>query len=270
MASKHIGTHHRRMVSYPKSARQSLYTLVLVPLLVLVAAVYLFNEFSASVAPMHITFAMVLYALLSTFVRIALAYALALACAVPLSIWVTHSTRAEHLLLPFFDVIQSVPVLEFFPVIIVFFAHYGLYSAAAIFILFISMLWSIVFSLVGGIHSIPQDIKSVGSIFGLRGFKYIDQILLPSIFPYLVTGSLLAFAAGWNIVTVAEVLHTYLPGATASSDIFGIGSMLVHAAAGADEQTFIVAITVLVAAIALINLFVWQRLLQYAEKYKFE
>jgi NitT/TauT family transport system permease protein len=219
---------------------------------------------------MHITFGLLMYALAATFVRLLIAYVLALACALPLSVWITHSQKAEHLLLPLFDVIQSVPVLAFFPVIIVFFAHYNLFSGAAIFILFISMLWSIVFSLVGGMHSIPEDVKAVGKIFGLKGFAYFDQILLPSVFPYLVTGSLLAFAGGWNIVTVAEVLHTYLPGATASSDIVGIGSILVHAAASADEQTFVIALTSLVIVIGLINLFVWQRLLKYAEKFKFD
>jgi NitT/TauT family transport system permease protein len=187
-----------------------------------------------------------------------------------MSIWVTHSAYAERVFLPVFDVIQSVPVLAFFPVIIVLFVHYGLYSGAAIFILFLSMLWNLVFSLVGGMHSIPQDIKSAGALFGLRGFNYIDRILLPSVFPYLITGSLLAFAQGWNIVTVAEVLHTYIPGATPSSDIVGIGSILVHAAAGGDEQTFVIAISVLVVTIAVINLFVWQRLLKYAERYKFD
>lgn len=260
------------MVSYPLSMRQSLYTLVLVPLGIVLLSVFLLQHYffapAAAFAP--ISLSTIVYALIATFVRLFIAYALSLACALPLAVWVTHSARAERVLLPFFDVIQSVPVLAFFPVIIVLFVHYGLYSGAAIFILFLSMLWNIVFSLVGGMHSIPQDIKSVGTLFGLKGFAYADQILLPGVFPYLITGSLLAWAQGWNIVTVAEVLHTYIPGGTASSDIVGIGSVLVHAAAGADERTFIIAIAVLVATIACINLFVWQRLLRYAEKYKFD
>lgn len=258
------------MVSYPWSLRQSLYTLVLVPTLAVMLAVFLLHQFTPAEAAEPVSLGIVLYALLSTFVRLAIAYAFALVCALPLSLWVTHSQRAERVLLPLFDVIQSVPVLAFFPVVIVFFVHYGLYSGAAIFILFLSMLWNIVFSLVGGMHSIPQDIKSVGTLFGLKRFAYIDRILLPGVFPYLVTGSLLAWAQGWNIVTVAEVLHVYLPGATAGSDIFGIGSVLVHASAAADAYTFGIAIAVLVAAIALINLLVWQRLLKYAEKFKFE
>jgi NitT/TauT family transport system permease protein len=131
-------------------------------------------------------------------------------------------------------------------------------------------MWSVVFSLVGGLRVIPQDIRSVGQIFGVRGFSFIEKILLPATVPYLITGSLLAWASGWNIIIVAEVLHTYLPNADQSSDLFGIGSILVHAAANGQQTTFLAAIIVLVIAIALINFFVWQKLLNYAERFKFE
>src|SRR6185437_12134219 len=134
--------------------------------------------------------------------RLLVAYVCALIISLPLALLVTWSSRAEKIFLPLFDIMQSVPVLAFFPVVIVFFVHYGFYSGAAIFILFVTMLWSIVFSLVGGLRVIPEDIKAVGHIFGVRGVSFIEKILLPSVFPYLVTGSLLAFAGGWNIIIV--------------------------------------------------------------------
>jgi NitT/TauT family transport system permease protein len=268
--ARHTGIHHRRMVSYPHSFLQSMYALLFVPLLAVAIAALFLRGFAAVVPNEQVSLGFVLAALGATFVRLLLAYLFAILFAVPLALLVTESSWAERIFLPIFDIIQSVPVLAFFPVVIVFFVHYGLYSSAAIFILFLSMLWNIVFSLVGGMHSIPTDIKSVGTIFGLRGFAYIRRILLPSIFPYLITGSLLAWAQGWNIVTVAEVLHVYIPGATESSDIVGVGSILVHASAGGQQQTFILTIAVLVTAIALINFFVWQKLLKYAERFRFE
>ncbi len=259
------------MVSYPKSLHQSLYTLILAPLLVLVVAIVLVRFFTnTAITPEHITITYLLLALGATFLRLLIAYAFALVFSIPLALLVTWSTAAERIFLPIFDIMQSVPVLAFFPLVIVFFIHYGLWSGAAIFILFVSMLWNIVFSLVGGLRVIPQDIKSAGTIFGVRGFSYLRKILLPAVVPYLVTGSLLAWAQGWNIIIVAEVLHTYLPGATGNSDLFGIGSVLVHASAAGQEQTFLAAIIVLVLAIAFINFFVWQKLLTYAERFKFE
>ena len=268
---QHVGAHHRTLrISYAQSLSQRLYGYVLIPALVLLGTVFLIHQF-AGASPTHaITFSTVLWALCSTFGRLWVAYCLALLVSIPLGILVTHNALAERIFLPFFDILQSLPVLAFFPVIIVFFIHWGMVNAAAIFILFVTMLWNIVFSLVGGLHSIPEDIQNAGRIFGLRHLAYIDKILLPAAVPYLITGSLLAWAQGWNIVIVAEVLHTYIPGSTSSADLFGIGSLLVNSASAGDQQTFLVSIAVMIVAIAILNLFVWQKLLHYAERYKFE
>jgi NitT/TauT family transport system permease protein len=257
-------------ISYARSWPQRLYGHLLIPGLVLLGTAVLVQGFAIA-APNHaLGLSNILLALLATFGRLWVAYCLALLFAIPMGLAVTHNQYAERLLLPFFDIMQSLPVLAFFPVIIVFFVHWGLYNSAAIFVLFVTMLWSIVFSLVGGLHAIPQEIKFAGTIFGLRNAAYIEKVLLPASIPYLITGSLLAWAAGWNIVIVAEVLHTYLPGSTDSPDLFGIGSVLVNSSAMGQQQTFLLAIVALIVAIALLNLFVWQRLLRYAERYKFE
>ncbi len=271
MSTKHIGGHQRHMhISYAQSWPQRLYGHVLIPVLTLLLTVILIQGFALAEPERAVTVSNIFYALMATFGRLWVAYCLALAVAIPLGLTVTHNKLAERILLPFFDIMQSLPVLAFFPVIIIFFVHWGLYNSAAIFVLFITMLWSIVFSLVGGLHAIPQEIKYAGKIFGLKGTAYVEKILLPASIPYLITGSLLAWAAGWNIVIVAEVLHTYLPGSTESSDLFGIGSILVNSSAMGQQQTFLLAIVVMIISIAILNLFVWQRLLRYAEKYKFE
>ena len=271
MSSNHVGGHHRHMrISYAQSLSQRLYSFGLVPLLALIVTIILIQDFAIATPAQGVTPIHIFAAFGATLARLLLSYLIAVCVALPLALLVTHSPLAERIFLPVFDIMQSLPVLAFFPVIIVFFVHYGLYNGAAIFVLFITMLWSIVFSLVGGLHAIPSDIKAAGKIFGLRGFGYMRKILLPASVPYLITGSLLAFASGWNIIIVAEVLHTYLPGSGSSSDLFGIGSMLVNAAASGQEHTFVLAIIVLVAAIALLNFFVWQKLLRLAERYKFE
>lgn len=238
MTSRHIGHHHRHMVSYPRSFVQSAYTLLLVPLLAVGVSVLLLRGVGVAIPQEQVTFSYLLLALGATFVRLLIAYLIALIISLPLALLVTWSNSAERIFLPLFDIMQSVPVLAFFPVVIVFFVHWGLWSGAAIFILCISMMWSIVFSLVGGLRIVPEDIKEVGEIFGVRGFEYARRILLPAVTPYLVTGSLLAWAGGWNIIIVAEVLHTYLPGATQNSDLFGIGSVLVHASAAGETSAF--------------------------------
>ena len=209
-------------------------------------------------------------ALIATFSRLLVAYLFALTFAIPLALFVEKSPLAERIFLPIFDIAQSVPVLAFFPLIILLFIHSGWVSGAAIFIIFLSMLWNIVFSLVGGLKVIPTDIKAAAQVFNIKGWLYLRKVTLPAIVPYLVTGSLLAWAQGWNVIIVAEVLHTYIPGGTSAQDLFGIGSVLVNASATGQNGTFVVVILIMVTVIALLNFFVWQKLLHYAERFRFE
>jgi NitT/TauT family transport system permease protein len=265
---RHSGRHFG--FSYPTSFWQRIHSAFapLILILILFALLSIFSIFP--IVPTAISPLLIGKALLATFFRIAIAYCLALIFAIPLAILVNVSPLMERLLLPLFDIAQSVPVLAFFPIIIVFFVRFGLLDASAIFILFITMLWSIIFSLVGGIKVIPTDIKDAAHVFGIRGWNFVKKIILPATVPYLITGSLLAWAAGWNIVIVAEVLHTYIPGGNPVNDLFGIGSILVNASAKGENGVFVIAILTMVAVIALLNFFVWQKLLHYAERYKFE
>ncbi len=209
-------------------------------------------------------------AFFATLSRLGIAYFLALLAAVPLVMLSRRGPLAEKILLPFFDVMQSVPVLAFFPLIAGVFLQFGFTDAAAVFVIFLSMLWNIVFSLVAGIKAVPRDISWAAKVFGVKGFAYVRRVLLPAVTPSLVTGSLLAWAQGWNIIIVAEVLHTYIPSGTGADDLYGIGSVLVDSVAAGETGTFAASVVFLVGAIALMNFFVWQRLLNHAEKYRFE
>ncbi len=270
---RHINHYRRHMsISYPVSIHQRLYSLVVVPFLVLILVFIVVEVLGKSFYhPLSgVSLNYVLLALLSTFGRLLIAFTLALIISIPLALLINKSPKAERVLLPLFDIMQSIPVLAFFPVIILLFVHYQFYNGAAIFILLVTMVWSLVFSVVGGLRVVPEDIKEAAKIFHVTGFSYVRRVLLPSVFPYLVTGSLLAWAGGWNIVIVAEVLHTYLPAGSHVSDLYGIGSLLVASSANGNQNSFILAIFCMVIFIGLLNFFVWQKLLHYAEKFKFE
>jgi NitT/TauT family transport system permease protein len=202
--------------------------------------------------------------------RLACAYILALIIAIPLAYLATENKTAEKILLPLFDILESVPVLAFFPLLILFFIHINFPNGAAIFILFLSMLWNIVFTVVGGLKIIPKDITYASHVFHIRGWNYIRSVLLPSIFPEIVTGSILAVAQGWNLIIVAEIIHSYIPLGTESQDLFGIGSIMVNAGTHGNTGLFITCLSLMVTCIALLNYFVWQKLMKYSERFKFE
>jgi NitT/TauT family transport system permease protein len=267
----HAHTHHFLALTYPISFRERMYAIVLGPLAVVALLAFAFHfypilEPTGSNIPLSEIFLAALY----TLFRLFIAYICAVVVSVPLAILVTHNRIVEKLLLPVFDILQSVPVLALFPVIIMLFIRFGDLNGAAIFILFLSMLWNLVFTLVGGLKIIPHDIIDAAHIFGLRGASYIRRLILPALVPQFVTGSILAVGQGWNITIVAEVLHTYIPGGTSAQDLFGVGSILVSAAAHAQNGTFLGAVFVMVVIIAAFNFFVWQKLLRYAQRFRFE
>lgn len=250
-------------------ARVQFASIPIVFLLLLLVALRALTLFPFSSAP-PLPVPYVAGAFFATLTRLGIAYVFALLVSIPLVALSLRSALAEKIFLPFFDVMQSVPVLAFFPLIAGIFLQFGFTDAAAVTVIFLSMLWNIVFSLVAGIKAIPHDIISAAQVFGVKGVAYARRILLPAAMPSLITGSLLAWAQGWNIIIVAEVLHTYIPNGTSAEDLYGIGSVLVNSIAAGQMGTFTAAVVFLVASIALMNFFIWQRLMHYAERYRFE
>ena len=261
--------HHHSYLSYPRAVHEKLYIIVLRPLLVVVAVALALLAIPHSQAG-EISATTIVLATAATVARLAAAYVLAVIAAVPLSLLVTRSPAIEAFLLPLFDVIESVPILALFPVLIILFVQGGFYNGAAVAILFLTMVWSLVFTMVGGIKIIPTDILFAAKVFGIRGLSLVRKVILPSIVPQFVTGSILAVAQGWNIIIVAEVLHSYIPGGTSAQDVFGIGALLVDASSRGAGMQFLECVIAMVIVIALFNFFVWQRLLNYSQRFRFD
>lgn len=261
---------HRGRRKHPTSILRQLTTGIALPLFLVVIATFLTTGAIFIPYSYKVQFGILLSALGLSLLRLFVAYALSLVIGIPLGLLAERSRKIESVLLPIYDVLESIPVLAFFPVIILFFVRSNFLEGAAIFMLFFSMIWNIIFNTIGGLKVIPQDVKAVGFVFGFSAWDRFRKITLPALFPPLVTGSILALAAGWNIVIVAEALHAYAPSAAHAHDLFGIGSILVAAASSGDNGALLAAMALLVTAIAIINLFAWQPLLARAERYKFE
>ncbi|HWY78917.1 MAG TPA: ABC transporter permease subunit [Candidatus Sulfotelmatobacter sp.] len=209
-------------------------------------------------------------ATINTFVRLVVSYIFSVIVSIPLALLIVSTPRVQRVLLPISDVLQSIPVLAFFPVVIVFFTSSHMFEFAAIFIIFMAMVWNIVFTVIGGLQTIPEDVESAAVVFNVTGIKKFWYITLPAIFPFIVTGSLLAWAQGWTTVIVAEVLHTYIPNGNISQDLLGLGSLLVDSSAQGKNAVFLTTLSVMILFITLINFFVWQRLLHLAQRFKFD
>jgi NitT/TauT family transport system permease protein len=270
MAVRHY--HHHYHFSYLTSKKRHFSsTLIVIAVLTLILLV-LFHYFTPQRALNlnQLSPTVILLASFNTLFRLLVAYALSLALSLPIALLITKNERTERILLPITDILQSVPVLAFFPVIVLVFIKLNTSEGAVIFILFMAMLWNLVFSMIGGLKTIPKDILDAATIFKIKGLMKLRYVTIPAIFPFIITGSLLAWAQGWSLLIVAEALHTYIPGGVMNNDPLGLGSLLVNAFYQGQNSVFLGALITMIILITLINFFVWQKLLRLAERFKFD
>jgi NitT/TauT family transport system permease protein len=115
--------------------------------------------------------------------------------------------------------------------------------------------------------AIPTDLKEATGVFGIKGFERWRKLILPGIFPYLVTGLVTASGGAWNASIVAEYFH--FGGQTIST--VGLGSTISQATDSGNLDLLVAATVAMAAIVVTINRLVWRRLYRLAEsRYRLE
>jgi ABC-type anion transport system duplicated permease subunit len=136
--------------------------------------------------------------------------------------------------------------------------------------LVLDMIWYMFLNVVSAVKNIPTDITEVGELLGFKGLGRIVHIIIPSILPAIVTGSMLSWGTGWNTIIFAEYLPSTEPGIPSVS-LPGIGSLLDKAGYEYGNTVLLVFMLAVIAAIVLfMEGFIWRRLLRRFEKYHVE
>lgn len=206
--------------------------------------------------------------LLATLLRVTLALAIALAWTVPLGVAIGTNRRLATLLQPLVQVTASIPATALFPVILLLVIGLpGGMNLAAILLMLMGTQWYLLFNIIAGASAIPQDLKYTTELMHLSGWQRWRVLILPAIFPYLITGAITASGGAWNASIVAEYQH--FGGKTLS--ITGIGATIAEATADGDYALLLAATLAMVLAVILINRLLWRRLYLLAEeKYRME
>jgi len=195
-------------------------------------------------------------ALFYSFLRLLAAYLLALSWTLPVAMWVGRNERIAKRALPILEVVASIPATAFFALIVLTIVRLGGdMNLASILLVTTGMQWYLLFNLIAGIRAIPDDLYQISNSLGLKGLTRWKRLILPAIFPSLVTGSLTAIGGGWN----ALVLSEYVPTAQQLYKVNGIGALLAHATYDSGSlQLIVVSITAMVLFILIVNRLVWQ------------
>ena len=182
-----------------------------------------------------------------------------------------RSRRSESALLPILDVLQSVPILGFFPAAIFFFiaifeASWLGIELAAIFLIFTCQAWNLAFSTYESVLSIPNDLQEASNAFHLRGFSKFRNLILPACVPKLVYNGMMSWAGGWYFLVAAEII---ILGSTTYS-LPGIGSYIAESVYSANITGTIIGLLFLILAVLAFDLLIWRPLRNYAENFRYE
>lgn len=205
---------------------------------------------------------------LVTLLRVTIAMIVAMAWTIPLGVAIGTNNRLSTLLQPVVQVAASIPATALFPVILLLVLKLpGGLNLAAVLLMLMGTQWYLLFNIIAGASAIPQDLKYTTELMQLGGWQRWRTLILPAIFPYLVTGGITASGGAWNASIVAE--YQTFGGETLS--IIGIGSLIAKATARGDYPLLLTATLAMVVAVILINRLFWRRLYKLAEeKYRME
>lgn len=210
--------------------------------------------------------------LAASFTRMLLAYLMSLGFSLAYGYYAAVHRPAERVLIPILDILQSVPILGFFPIAIVAFVNLtGPNSIvgpnlASIFLIFTSMAWNMVFGVYESIRTMPGELREVADSFGVSGRQRLREVVLPATVNRLVYNSILSWTAGWYFLVAAEIISV----SKSSTVLPGIGSFLLTAAGNHDVNALVAGLALLILLIALLDALVWRPLTQWAERYRYD
>ena len=135
------------------------------------------------------------------------------------------------------------------------------------------MIWYLLFSVIAGMRTIPEQFGELLRIFGTDWVSAWREVYIPAILPSLVTGSITAIGGAWNALIVAEYFSIQSGGSTVvlTQVGSGLGKLLDTATFNGNFVQMFLALAAMVAMVMVINKLVWQRLYRdVTRKYKIE
>jgi NitT/TauT family transport system permease protein len=214
--------------------------------------------------------ALPLYALYSL-VRIVVAYALSLVFALGYGYLAANSRRAEVILVPLLDILQSIPVLSFLPgvmlAMVAIFPHRQLgVELGSILLIFTGQVWNIAFSFYSSLKTQPRELREAARIYRFGRWQRFVQLDLPFSTIGLVWNSMMSVAGGWFFLMACEMFVL----GDRDFRLPGLGSFLQTAAGNGDTRAILWGLAAMIAVVVLLDQLVWRPVIVWADKFKFE
>jgi NitT/TauT family transport system permease protein len=194
----------------------------------------------------------------ATFLRTLAALILAAAWTIPVGVAIGTNPKWSHRAQPIIQIIASVPATAVFPLLLaVLLGIPGGLNVAAILLMLLGTQWYVLFNVVAGAMAIPSDLREAAVNYQVTGWRRWKTLILPAIFPYLVTGMITATGGAWNASIVSEFV-TIPPDQTRST--LGLGALITESANSGNFPLLLASTLVMAGIVITGNRLVWRRL----------
>jgi NitT/TauT family transport system permease protein len=181
------------------------------------------------------------------------------------------SRKAELVIIPALDILQSVPVLGFLTFTVVFFMRLFPGSqlgaeCAAIFAIFTAQAWNMAFSFYQSLRTVPTDLDEVTRHFRLSPWLRFWRLEVPFAAPGLIWNTMMSMSGGWFFVVASEAITV----GDTSLRLPGIGAWLAMAIDERDIASVGLAVTAMAAVILAYDQLLFRPIVAWADKFKSE
>lgn len=185
--------------------------------------------------------------------------------------WAAKSRRAEKIIIPLIDVLQSVPVLAFLSMTIVSFIALFPHSllgpqCASIFLIFTAQAWNMALSFYQSLRTVPYDYREAADMFHLSSWQRFWRIEVPFAIPGLLWNTMMSISASWFSLVASEAISV----SNQEINLPGIGSYIAVAIRQANAQAVCYAIITMIIVILFYDQLLLRPLIQWSEKFKSE
>jgi NitT/TauT family transport system permease protein len=199
----------------------------------------------------------------ATLLRTTAALAIGAVWTVPLGVAIGLNPRLAQHAQPLVQMVASIPATALFPaLLLILIGLPGGLNIAAVALMLLGTQWYILFNVIAGAMAIPSDLREAAAIYKLRGWRRWRTLILPAIFPYLVTGMITATGGAWNASIVSEYVtfnnHVY--------STVGLGALIASSAHGGNFALLLAATLAMAVVVVTINRLLWRRLYRLAEQ----
>lgn len=188
--------------------------------------------------------------------RMFVALAVSILISLLVGIYIARHSLAERFAIPIIDILQTLPILTFFPIVILVFVT-GLpgfigINAAIIFLIVTSMLWNIILAVYEAVKLLPTEYVEVAKLNKMSNWQMITGIYIPASLPGIVQQSMLSWAIGLFYLVTSEIFSTGASfcSAGACQAKYGIGVLLTTLAFSGHILEYVIGIALFIVFVA--------------------